>query len=47
MIDQEKITSCINDMIRDGHIMESGDFVHPDGIYGYKFKKLKKRNKHS
>jgi len=41
MIDEEKITSVINDMIRDSHVMESGDFCHPNGVYRYKIQKLK------
>lgn len=43
MVDNEKIMSVINDMKRDGHVMESGDFVTPDNeIYRYKIQKLRK-----
>lgn len=43
MINNEKLTSVINDMIEDGHVMESGDFCHPDGVYRYKIQKLKQK----
>lgn len=43
MIDEQVITKVINDMIRDGHVMESGDYCHPDGIYRYKIKRIKKK----
>ena len=43
MIDEEVMTKIINDMIRDGHIMSSGDFCHPDGTYRYRIRRINKK----
>lgn len=42
MIDPEKLISVINDMVRDKHVMESGELIHPNGTYSYKFKLVSK-----
>ena len=43
MIKQKHLIACIEDLNRDKHVMESGEFVHNEIAYQYKIKKLKKK----
>jgi len=42
MIDEKLLDDVIRSMIRDGHIMESGDYVFEDNTYSYRIMRKSK-----
>ena len=45
MIDSKLLDKCIENMIRDKHVIESCEYVHKDVLYSIKFKKLVRKPK--